>query len=129
MRSPKGPITVADGLRSLLETLALLGLGGVLGAIWYRLAGPISVGQARLDLWALVAAGILLGVAVNFLVIAVRAALRRGWSRLWLNWALLAVVVAAFLVFLNLPESPFLSLRSLPRVGRLTFGRISIIDL
>jgi hypothetical protein len=59
-------------------------------------------------------------VAVNFLVVAVRAALRRGWSRLWLNWALLAVVVAAFLVFLNLPESPFLSLRSLPRVGRLT---------
>jgi tetratricopeptide (TPR) repeat protein len=112
-------ITITDGLRSLLETAALLGLGGVLGGIWYRLAGPISVGQTRLDVWALIAAGVLLGVAVNTLVIAIRAALRRGQSRLWLNWALLAVFMAAFLVFLNLPESPFLSLRSLPTVGRL----------
>ena len=113
-------LTVTNGLRSLLETAALLGLGGVLGAIWYRLAGPISIGGAKLDVWALVAAGVLLGVAINTLVIAVRAALRRGWSRLWLNWALLAVFMVAFLVFLNLPESPFLSLRSLPTVGRLT---------
>ncbi len=113
-------ITITDGLRSLLETAALLGLGGVLGVIWYRLAGPISVGQTKLDVWALIAAGVLLGVAVNTLVIAIRAALRRGRSRLWLNWALLAIFMAAFLVFLNLPESPFLSLRPLPMVGRLT---------
>jgi len=119
-RGMEDSFTVTDGLRSLLETAALLGLGGVLGLVWYQLAGPISVGQTRLDVWALIAAGILLGVAVNTLVIAVQAALRRGWSRLWLNWALLAVFLAAFLVFLNLPQSPFISLRSLPTVGRLT---------
>jgi len=119
-RGAEDSLTITGGLRSLLETAAMLGLGGVLGAVWFRLAGPISVGQTRLDVWALIAAGVLLGVAVNTLVIAVRAALHRGWSWLWLNWALLAVFMAAFLVFLNLPESPFLSLRSLPTVGRLT---------
>ena len=119
-RGAAEPIRVPDGLRSLLETAGLLGLGGVLGVLWYRLAGPVSVGQAVLDLWPLVAAGILLGVALNLLLIAVRVAMRRGWSRLWLNWVLLAIFMAGFLASLNLPSSPFLSLRSLPTVGRLT---------
>lgn len=116
----EGSLTVGGGLYSLLETAAFLGFGGALGALWFRLVGPIPVGQTRLDLWALIAAGILLGVIANVLAIALRVALRWGWGRLWFNWALLAVLVAVFIVSLNLPDSPFLSLRPLPTVGRLT---------
>jgi hypothetical protein len=115
-----GSISVGDGLRSLLETSALLGLGGVAGVIWFRMAGPLVVGETSLDLWPLVAVGIFLGVVANVLIIALRIALRRGWSHLWLNWVLLAVFMAGFLVSLNVPVSPFLALRSLPTVGRLT---------
>lgn len=115
-----GSISVGDGLRSLLETSALIGLGGVVGVVWFRMAGPLVVGQTSLDLWSLVAVGIFLGVVANVLIIALRVALRRGWSRLWLNWVLLAVFMAGFLVSLNVPESPFIALRSLPTVGRLT---------
>jgi tetratricopeptide (TPR) repeat protein len=113
-------ITVGNGLRSLSETAALLGFGGVLGVVWFRLAGPLSVGKVSLDLWPLVAVGILLGGAVSLLIIAVQVAVRRGWSRLWLNWVLLALFMAVFIVSLNVPDSPFLPLRSLPTVGRLT---------
>jgi hypothetical protein len=109
-----------DGLRSLLEIAGPLGFGGVLGAILYRLVGPVSVGQANLDLWAFVAAGILLGALASVLVVALQAALHRGWSRLWLNWALLALFMAVFISSLNVPNTPFISLRSLPTVGRLT---------
>jgi tetratricopeptide (TPR) repeat protein len=120
-RREKGDVlNLGSGLRSLLETIALLALGGVLGGVGFRLVGPVSVGQARMGLWALVAAGILLGVILNVLLIALQAALRRGWSRLWVNWVLLAVFMAGFLVSLNVPGSPFLSVRSLPTVGRLT---------
>jgi tetratricopeptide (TPR) repeat protein len=115
-----GSISVGDGLRSLLETFALIGLGGVVGVVWFRMAGPLVVGQTSLDLWPLVAVGIFLGVLANVLIIALRSALRSGWSRLWLNWVLLAVFMAGFLVSLNVPESPFIALRSLPTVGRLT---------
>ncbi len=119
-RETQAPISVSQGLRSLLETVALLGFGGVLGVIWFELAGPLSVGQATLDLWPLVAVGVLLGMAVSVLMIALRVAFQRGWSRLWLNWALLAVFMAALLVLLNIPNSSFSSVRSLPTVGRLT---------
>lgn len=119
-RDKEDLLAISGGLRSLLETGAMLGLGGVLGAVFFRLVGPVSVGEASLDLWAMVAAGILLGVMANVLAIALRVALRQGWSRLWLNWVLLAVFLAGFLVSLNLPDSPFFSLRSLPTVGRLT---------
>jgi tetratricopeptide (TPR) repeat protein len=120
-RREKGDVLrLGNGLRSLLETAALLGLGGAIGGLAFKLVGPISVGQTSMGLWALVAAGILLGVIFNVLFIALRAALHRGWSRLWLNWVLLAVFLAGFLVSLNLPGSPLLSLRSLPTVGRLT---------
>ncbi len=119
-RETTDSITLGDGLRSLLETAAPLGFGGVLGVVVFKLAGPIPVGQTSLDLWPLVAAGFLLGVVVNALLVALRAAIHRGWSRLWLNWVLLAVFMAGFLVSLNLPSSPFLSLQSLPTVGRLT---------
>jgi tetratricopeptide (TPR) repeat protein len=114
------PITIGDGLRSLLEVIAILGLCGTLGMVWFRLAGPVSVGGATLDFWALIGTGISLGFAVNVLVILLLAAIRRGWSRLWLNWVILAVFMAGFLVSLNLPNSPFLAIRSLPTVGRLT---------
>jgi hypothetical protein len=116
----KASITVGDGLRSLLETAALLGLGGLLGVAWYTLAGPLAVGETSFGLWPLVATGILVGVAANILVIALRVAIHRGWSRLWLNWVVLAVFMAGILVSLNLPDSPFLALRSLPTVGRFT---------
>jgi hypothetical protein len=120
-RREKGDVLkLGSGLRSLLETIALLALGGVLGALGFRLGGPISVGQASMGLWAMVAAGIMLGVMLNVLLIALRAALRRSWSRLWVNWVLLAVFMAGFLVSLNLPSSPLVSVRALPTVGRLT---------
>jgi tetratricopeptide (TPR) repeat protein len=119
-REEPGGVRLGYVLRSLVEVLALVGLGGALGAVAFRLTGPVPVGETYLDLWSLIAAGILVGVAANVLNIGLRAALGRHWSRLWLNWALLAVFMGFFLGSLNLPNSPFVSLRSLPTVGRLT---------
>lgn len=116
----RGSISLSDGLRSLLEATAPLGFGGVLGVVWFRLKGPVSVGQTSLDLLPLIAVGIFAGVVANVLIIALRVALHHRWSRLWLNWVLLAVLMAVFLASLNLPDSPFLAFRSLPTVGRLT---------
>ena len=117
-RRPTEILTLGGGLRSLLETVAWLVAGGVLGAVAFSVRGPVTVAGGRLDAGGMVAVGIMLGVLVGMLSIAVRVALGRGW-RLWLNWALLALFVAGLLVALNVPNSPFGSVRSLPTVGRL----------
>jgi tetratricopeptide (TPR) repeat protein len=46
-------------------------------------------------------------------------ALKRGWRWLWLSWVIHTLLIAAFLVVLNLPNTPLSSLRSMPYVGRL----------
>ena len=46
-------------------------------------------------------------------------ATRRGWRWLWLSWVIHTVLIVAFLVVLNLPNTPLSSIRSMPYVGRL----------
>jgi tetratricopeptide (TPR) repeat protein len=114
------PVTLGDALRSLLDTIAPLGLGGVAGLIWFQVAGRVSVAGSSLDVWACVGLGILLGAVLNVLIIVVRVVAHRGWSRLLLNWAFLAIFMAGFIAMLNVPESPFLGLRPIPVLGRMT---------
>lgn len=45
--------------------------------------------------------------------------LKRGRRWLWLSWVIHTLLVAAFLIVLNLPNTPLSSLRSMPYVGRL----------
>ncbi len=47
---------------------------------------------------------------------------RRGWRWLWLSWFIHILLLGAFLLLLNVPNSPVSSLRELPYVGRL--GRV-----
>nr|MBC7244575.1 tetratricopeptide repeat protein [Chloroflexota bacterium] len=46
-------------------------------------------------------------------------ALRRGWRWAWLSWTIHTLLIAAFLVLINLPHSPLSSFRNLPYIGRL----------
>jgi tetratricopeptide (TPR) repeat protein/O-antigen ligase len=46
-------------------------------------------------------------------------ALKRGWRWLWLSWVIHTLLIVAFLIVLNLPNTPLSSLRSMPYVGRL----------
>jgi tetratricopeptide (TPR) repeat protein/O-antigen ligase len=49
----------------------------------------------------------------------VTVAMRRGRRWLWLSWIVHTLLIAAFLVALNLPNTPLTSLREMPYVGRL----------
>jgi tetratricopeptide (TPR) repeat protein len=52
----------------------------------------------------------------------VAVALKRGWRWLWLSWVIHTLLIVAFLILLNVPNTPLSSLRSMPYVGRL--GRV-----
>jgi tetratricopeptide (TPR) repeat protein len=118
-RGPADTLTVGEVALCLAETVAPLILGGLAGMIAFAVLGPVTIGGERVDNGAMVALGILGGVALGVVHIALRVVLScRAW-RLWLNWAALAVVMAGFLVTVNLSESPLHSVRSLPTVGRL----------
>ncbi len=49
----------------------------------------------------------------------VAVAMRRGRRWLWLSWIVHTLLIAAFLIALNLPNTPLTSLREMPYVGRL----------
>lgn len=46
-------------------------------------------------------------------------ALKRGWRWAWLSWSIHTLLIAAFLISINLPHSPLSSFRNLPYIGRL----------
>jgi tetratricopeptide (TPR) repeat protein len=50
---------------------------------------------------------------------ALLVALKRGRRWLWLAWVFHTLLIAAFLILFNLPNTPLSSLRELPYVGRL----------
>jgi len=118
-RRPADALTIRRVARSLLETAGPVGLGGLLGVLGFRLMGPVTLAGANLDLWGMLAVGFMAGGALNVAIIALRAALSLSHWRLWLNWVLLAVLMGGLLVALNVPGSPFQSVRSLPTIGRL----------
>ncbi|MBC7260843.1 MAG: O-antigen ligase family protein, partial [Chloroflexi bacterium] len=45
--------------------------------------------------------------------------LRRGWRWAWLSWTIHTLLIAAFLVVINLPYSPLSAFKNLPYIGRL----------
>jgi tetratricopeptide (TPR) repeat protein/O-antigen ligase len=49
----------------------------------------------------------------------VAVAMRRGRRWLWLSWIVHTLLIVAFLVTLNLPNTPLTALREMPYVGRL----------
>lgn len=46
-------------------------------------------------------------------------ALKRGWRWLWLAWVFHTLLIAAFLVLFNLPNTPLSPLHEMPYIGRL----------
>ncbi len=104
---------------SVAEVLLLILLGSLAGIVAFALVGPVNIGEARLDHGAMLALGMLGGVALNVLAIVARVVLSQRPWRLWLNWTVLAFAMIAILVVINLKESPLNSVREAPVVGRL----------
>jgi len=50
---------------------------------------------------------------------ALLVVLKRGWRWAWLSWTIHTLLIAAFLIVINLPHSPLASFRNLPYIGRL----------
>ncbi|MGC8877733.1 MAG: tetratricopeptide repeat protein [Anaerolineae bacterium] len=101
------------------EVLVLLSLGCLAGVAAFAVLGPVTVGEVRLDYGAMLALGMLGGVALNILAIVVQIILTRHTWRLWLNWTILALVMVAILVTINISGSPLNQVREVPTVGRL----------
>lgn len=102
-------------------------LGWAAGLYVFVLVGLIALRRQWPDRAPLRPAEVLkaAGTAVGSLalgslpVYAVLAALKKGWRWLWLSWVLQTLLVAAFLVAFNLPQSPLSPLRQLPYIGRM----------
>jgi len=118
-RSPEQVLSLKSWAVSLLETAGPVALGGLAGVLAYLLKGPWPVGGGELDLWGMLAIGLVLGALLDLLIIAARVTLGHGQWRLWMNWVIVALVLGAVLAVLNLPGSPLASVRSVPTVGRL----------
>jgi tetratricopeptide (TPR) repeat protein len=101
------------------EVLLFLLSGSLAGVVAFAVLGPVTVGEIRLDHGAMLALGMLGGVLLNILAIAVRVVLNRRVWQLWLNWTALALAMAAILVAINISESPLNNVRAVPMVGRL----------
>jgi tetratricopeptide (TPR) repeat protein len=101
---------------------------GLLGGLYvFVLVGLVSIrrslsdqsGMTTRDLTRAVGfalASIPVGVLPAYVV---AVALKRGRRWLWLSWIVHTLLIAAFLVALNLPNTPLTSLREMPYVGRL----------
>lgn len=105
--SRQGPLTVAElgtGVGMGVVGLGVLAIGGV--AVW-RLGGIIG--------WL-----ILLLAAIAALAFYLVPLLRRsGWRWLWLSVFTQTLLVAAMLLVINLPNTPFPGIKTVPYVGRL----------
>ncbi len=91
--------------------------GVAVGAGAVLLGGVLAwLGIARLNSPLL---GVALLGAVVILSYVVLILSRKGWRWLWISWIVQTVLVAAFLVVFNLPQTPLESLRETPYIGRL----------
>ena len=101
---------------------------GLLGGLYvFVLVGLVSIRRSLSDQGSLT--GRDLSRAVGFALASLPAgilpayvvavALRRGRRWLWLSWIVHTLLIAAFLVALNVPNTPLTALREMPYVGRL----------
>jgi tetratricopeptide (TPR) repeat protein/O-antigen ligase len=71
------------------------------------------------DVWralAFAAGSIPVGIVPAYVLLV---AVKRGWRWLWLAWVFHTLLIAAFLIVFNLPNTPLSPLRELPYIGRL----------
>jgi len=99
-------VAAADLGRGIGAGVGALLIGGLLA--WISIA---KIGSPMLGL-ALLAAVVIATYAVLILT-------RKGLRWLWVSWISQTLLVAAFLVVFNLPNTPLASLRETPYIGRL----------
>ena len=102
----EGRMGVGDMMRGLAVGAGVILLGGALAwASIARLNSPL-LGVALLGT----------GIILSYVMLILS---RKGWRWLWISWIVQTVLVAAFLVVFNLPQTPLESLRETPYIGRL----------
>jgi tetratricopeptide (TPR) repeat protein len=99
-------VTASDLLRGCGVGVGALLVGGLLA--WVSIA---KIGSPLL--------GLALLAAVAILTYAILILTRKGLRWLWVSWIVQTLLVAAFLVVFNLPQTPLESLRETPYIGRL----------
>lgn len=101
------------GLLGGLYAFMLVGLISLRGSISDQ--SPLNVR----DVWralAFAVGSIPVGIVPAYVFLV---ALKRGWRWLWLAWVFHTLLIAAFLILFNLPNTPLSPLRELPYIGRL----------
>jgi tetratricopeptide (TPR) repeat protein len=101
---------------------------GLLGGLYvFVLIGLISLRRSISDQNRLNSRDVLRALAFAVLSVPVGVvpayvalvAMKRGWRWLWLAWVLQTLLVLAFLVVINVPNTPLSGFRKLPYIGRL----------
>ncbi len=95
-----------DVVRGLAAGAGVMLLGGALA--W------VSIARLNSPLLGVALLGTVVILSYVVLILS-----RAGWRWLWISWIAQTILVAAFLVVFNLPQTPLESLRETPYIGRL----------